>query len=42
MWVGDGSESKVQNTYNRVTHLELVDKVLEKERCTPNAQETMK
>jgi hypothetical protein len=40
--VDGGNESKVQNTYNCITHLELVDKVLEKERCTPNAQETMK
>jgi hypothetical protein len=40
--VGGGSESKVQNTYDCITHLELVNKVLEKERCTQKAQETMR
>jgi hypothetical protein len=39
--VGGDSESKVQSTYC-ITHLELVDKVLEKEKYTPNTQETMK
>jgi hypothetical protein len=35
-------ESKAQSTYNHITHLELVDKALEEERCTPNTQATMK
>jgi hypothetical protein len=33
---GGGNESKGQSSYNHITHLELVDRALEKERCTLN------
>jgi hypothetical protein len=30
------TKSKGQSNYNHITHLELVDRALEKERCTLN------
>jgi hypothetical protein len=38
MCAGGDNKSKAQSNCNHITHLELVDRALEKERCTLNTQ----